>query len=109
MVCFISRESETTVMALLVIFTMVSALGFAGVLMMSNLLYQDHYAEVFPAAVNLSNLMRGFFALLIYPFRELVTDFYQQLYMFSGVMITLIVLWFFVEVLFRSKKERVLL
>ena len=105
MVCFINSKSETTVMALLVLFTMVSACGFAGVLMMSNLLYQDHYGgEMFPAAVNLSNLMRGLFAVLIYPCKELVTDFYQLLYMFSGVMITLIILWFFVELFFRSKQ-----
>jgi len=105
LVSFISSKDETTVMAFLLVFTMISALGLAGVLMMSNLLYQDYYASQFPAAVNLSNVMRGFFALLIYPFRELVTDFYQQLYMFSGLMITLIILWIFLELFFRSKPQ----
>ena len=105
LVSFINSKNETTVTALLVLFTMVSALGLAGVLMMSNLLYQDFYLKRFPAAVNLSNVMKGLFALLIYPFRELVTDFYDQLYMFSGLMITLVILWIFVEFFARSKSK----
>ena len=104
LVSFIIGKNETTVMALLVLFTIFSALGLAGVLMMSNLLYEDYYSgsERFTAAVNLSNVMRGLFALLIYPFRELVTDFYHQLYMFSGVMITLVILW----IIFARPKAR---
>ena len=104
LVSFIIGKNETTVMALLVLFTIVSAVGLAGVMMLANLLYMDYYVERFPAAVNLGNVMRGVFALLIYPLRELVT-YPDHLYLFSGVMITLIILWNVVELVCRPKSK----
>ena len=95
------------VMAMLVIFNVVSAVSSAGILMMSNLLYQDYFKDRhdFNTAVALSNVMRGTFALLINPLSSLFPDLYFLLVAISTLMITLIVFWMLVELFCSSRSQ----
>ena len=95
------------VMAMLVIFNVVSAVSSAGILMMSNLLYQDYFKNRhdFNTAVALSNVMRGAFALLINPLSSLFPDLYFLLVAISTLMITLIVFWMLVELFCSSRSQ----
>ena len=95
------------VMAMLVIFNVLSAITSAGILMMSNLLYQDYFSNRndFNTAVALSNVMRGAFALLINPLSSLFPDLYSPLLSLSTLMISLIIFWILAELFCRPRSQ----